>query len=834
MSFLSSKINPVRKSVEFFSNGVNKIYELIMGEKMGREAELFAKNLFRAFLGYGVAGFCVFAFEILAGRILGPETYGKYVLVATMGLFLYLFVTFGVNTSAIKYGVSADDETRKKIISSAYFITALSSLVFGLGFFILSRKISIALSIPLSLFRLSIVFGILLGFYVISTDSLRAVYEIKKLSLFRACYGFLIITLLLFFSVLSRGSFFIALLPIFISYLVVFLSITFNIRKRFIFKWDSFWIKKLLNYGIFAALGGLMFTFLPILSQLFVNKYSSLKNVGIYAAYYFSSINVAIFLYNIFIVVFFPTMSKLRQKHLVIKKIGKIIPFLFLIGAPLLFLTQIVSLKFYGSQYPLNILLVLAFDMSAILICIYGLYSWFFYSLGIRQVKKITVLTLFMFLANIMLNFYLVPRFTLWGAIFSVFLTYLVGLIFLSGFLKKEKNQGNSLRRHLKFKVCHIVSADMTARFILLNHLLSLKNEGYDVSVVCSVGKYTREIKELGIKVKLIKIKRKIFTPVSDLLALVKMILYLNKEKINIVHTHTPKAGILGRFAAKLAGVPIIVHTNHGFYFHEGTPLFKRKFFVFLEKTAAWCCDLIFSINKEDIQTAVKEKICKKEKIKYSGDGIDTFCFKPNFSEDFINQEKAKLGIGKQDKVIGFVGRLVEEKGVKDLLFASSVVRKNFSNAIFLIIGPKEPDRKDCFDPEPFMKEHNLGGKILFLCETKNISKLYALMDILVLPSHREGLGLVLLEASAMEKPVIGTDIRGCREAVDKNKTGLLVPPKNSKELAKAIVYLISNPEVCEKMGKAGRKKVLEEFDEKLVFDRIKKEYEKLILEKGI
>lgn len=801
---------------------------------MSKEAEVFVRNLFRAFLGYGVAGFCVFVFEITAGRTLGPETYGKYVLASSIGLFLYLFMTLGVNAAMIKYGAGADEDTRKRIISSGYFTAICASLFFGVIFFIFSNKISALLSVPQSLFLSSTLLGILFGFYVMATDSLRALYRIKNLSFFRASYGILILALLfLFFNFVSRTSFLVVVFSICISYFIIIVAITFKIRKYLTFKLDKFWIKNLLTYGFYTAIAGLMLTSLAMQSQLFINWYSEAKDVGIYGAYYFSSINITVFLYNIFIVVFFPAVSMMAQKQTAFKKIGKLIPFLFLVWLPLLFLVQLVALKFYGSHYPLNIPLMLAFDMSAILICIYGLYIWFFYSLSVLWVKKITILTIFIFPTNILLNFYLVPRFSLWGAIFSIFLTYVIGLFSLFILSKKERREFAVFDNSFPIKICHVASIDMTARFILLDHLISLKNGGYDVSVVCSAGKWVKDIQNHGIKVKAIEMKRKIFTPISDLVALIKLMIYFKNERVDIVHTHTPKAGILGRFAAKMAGVHMIFHTNHGFYFQDNSFFLKRKFFIFIEKIAAYCCDIMFSINKEDIESAVKEKICNREKIKYSGDGIDIARFNPEkFSEQFIKNEKTKLGIKGTDKIIGFVGRLVEEKGIKDLMLASFMVRKKIPNAVFLIIGPKEPVRKDCFDPEIFSKEYNLGEKTLFLGETSEMPKLYSLMDIFVLPSHREGLGLVLLEASAMEKPVIGTDIRGCREAVDKNKTGLLVPAKNPEELAKAIIYLIENPGIGEEMGKAGREKVLREFDENIIFDRIKKEYSRLINKK--
>jgi len=113
-----------------------------------------------------------------------------------------------------------------------------------------------------------------------------------------------------------------------------------------------------------------------------------------------------------------------------------------------------------------------------------------------------------------------------------------------------------------------------------LDQLKFLKKEGYEVSAVCSPGKWVRDVEREGIKVKTIQIKRKIFAPVSDTIAFIKLVIYLKKENISIVHTHTPKAGILGRLAAKAAGVPIIIHTNHGFYFQEKDFWLKKKLFI--------------------------------------------------------------------------------------------------------------------------------------------------------------------------------------------------------------------------------------------------------------
>lgn len=388
-----------------------------------------------------------------------------------------------------------------------------------------------------------------------------------------------------------------------------------------------------------------------------------------------------------------------------------------------------------------------------------------------------------------------------------------------------------SIQTSKKIKVCYVTSADITIRFILFNHLKFLKSEGYDVYAVCSPGKWIKEIEKEGIKMETIKFRRKI-SPIYDLISLVKLFFYFRKEKFDIVHTHTPKAGLIGQLAAKMAGIPIIINTVHGFYFQKRDCWLKRSFFILIEKIAAKCSDLIFFVNREDMETAAKGKICSPKIIRYFGGGVDPKRFNPEkFSDDFIIKRKKDFGINLDGKVVGIVARLVEEKGYLDLFNAFKEILEYFPKITLLTVGLQEPEKKDAIKIEIF-EEYKIEKNLVFLGERTDVEEIYAIMDVFVLPSYREGLGISIIEASAMEKPVVSTDIRGCREVVEGEKTGKLVPPGDPHKLAEAIIYLIKNPGEAKQMGKNGRKKILAEFDERLVFDRINKEYERLIKEK--
>ncbi len=391
----------------------------------------------------------------------------------------------------------------------------------------------------------------------------------------------------------------------------------------------------------------------------------------------------------------------------------------------------------------------------------------------------------------------------------------------------KEKSFLNPVKS--KIKICCVASVDITLKFMLLNQLKFLQKQGYDVYAICSEGKWVKSIEQSGIKVKIIRFKRRSFSPRADIAALFRLFFYFKKEKFDIVHTHTPKPEIYGQLAAKLAGVPIIMDTLHGFDLSPDMHWPQRRLFTFLQRFTARYSDVIFSVSKAVIQRAVEEKICNPGLLKYLGRDIDTNRFNPGrFSAEFILEKKKRLGIGLNKKVIGIVARLVEEKGYLELFEAFSKVLGEFPDTQLLIVGPREPEKKDKVDLE-IVKEYGIEKNIVFLGERSDVDEIYPLMDIFVLPTHREGVGASILEASSMERPVIACDTGGCPEAVGNGKTGILVPVKDVEKLTKAILYVLNNPNIAKEMGRLGREKILKEFSQELVLDRLKNEYRRLI-----
>lgn len=383
-------------------------------------------------------------------------------------------------------------------------------------------------------------------------------------------------------------------------------------------------------------------------------------------------------------------------------------------------------------------------------------------------------------------------------------------------------------------KIAHITTIDLALRYLLLNQLVSLQQAGLEVVGISNPGPDVPAIEAAGIRHIAVPMTRN-FTPVADLKSLFELYKVIKREKFSLVHTHTPKPGLLGQLAAKMAGVPIIVNTIHGFYFHDHMPEFWRRFYIATEKIAATCSHSILSVNQEDVQTAIKEGIGSPSLMKYLGGGVDIKELDPQkFRDaDWRQKKRGELGIAAQDQVVGFVGRLVREKGVLDLLQAAQIVLPKHPRVKFLIIGPTDPDKADTLTTNPAL-DYGIAASCIFTGIRTDIPELYALMDMLVLPSYREGLPRVPMEAAAMGLPCVVTDIRGCREIVEQGYNGLLTPLGDIGALATAIISLLEDRELAVRLGSNGRKLATEQFDEQLVFEKVKAEYARLLQARGM
>jgi glycosyltransferase involved in cell wall biosynthesis len=385
-------------------------------------------------------------------------------------------------------------------------------------------------------------------------------------------------------------------------------------------------------------------------------------------------------------------------------------------------------------------------------------------------------------------------------------------------------------------KIAHVATVDSSLSALLLNQLLSLKADGYDVTGISAPGPEAAQLEPVGVRHISVPMTRNL-TPLADLASLWHLYRVMRRERFTIVHTHTPKAGLLGQLAARLAGVPVVVNTVHGFYFHEHMHPIARSFYVIVERIAARCSDLILSQNFEDLKTALRESICRTEKVKLLGNGIDLARFNPDrISTGEQSAWRQKLGINAGTPVVGFVGRLASRrKGFLDFLAAARNIAAQQPEVRFLIVGATDHGKPDAADPRA-ASDFGIADRCLFVGQRPNaeLPPLYKIMSVLVLASLFEGVPRVVMEASAMGTPCVVSNVKGNREAVVHERNGLLVPLGDVGMLVAAVLRILGERNTAQRMGSEARRMAAERFDEQTVFQKVKAEYRRLLHEKGL
>jgi len=360
------------------------------------------------------------------------------------------------------------------------------------------------------------------------------------------------------------------------------------------------------------------------------------------------------------------------------------------------------------------------------------------------------------------------------------------------------------------------------------------KSDHYEVELATGPaigpeGSMVEEAKEKGIKLTIIPHMRREINFFGDLLAFIELYLLIRKGKYTIVHTHSSKAGILGRLAAKIAGVKIIVHTVHGLPFFEYQNRFLNFFYVLCEKFTALFTDKLISVCGAMARKATAAGVAKPDKFTTIYSGIELEHYFNNYIS--IGENQKELNLDPHGQVVGNISRLFDFKGHNYLLEAASRVVEVFPQTKFLLVG-------DGILRERLMrqaKDLKISDNVIFtgLVERKEVPKLISVMDVVVHTSLREGLPRVLPEALAMAKPVIAFEIDGIPEIIKDGKNGYLIPPGDSRKLANSIIHLLKDKEKARRMGKAGRDQVIPAFKLEVMLERISEVYKELIEERG-
>lgn len=377
----------------------------------------------------------------------------------------------------------------------------------------------------------------------------------------------------------------------------------------------------------------------------------------------------------------------------------------------------------------------------------------------------------------------------------------------------------------MSYRVLQLAAVDITLYKFVLPLMKQLRQEGYTVMAASKDLGYLKHIRDEGFAAYDLPMTRKM-NPVAILISIWKVYRLLKTNNIDIVHVHTPIAGFVGRVAALFAGVSVKIYTAHGF-------VAGNQILMAIEKwLAKHATELLFTVNSEDRALAVEGRYLPGNRIiDIQSVGVNTRRFDPDRNSAETQQQlKQSLGNAAGDPVIGYIGRIVEEKGVLDLLAAFLSIRKDKSLKL-LLVGPwdwDERDRKTVLKLKGIIEKSGLEQEVLLFGYREDIVALLGLMDVFVLPSYREGMPVSLLEAMAMEVPVIATNIRGCREEVDRT-CGLLYEPRDVDGLAAHLTWMLENPAKASEMGRQGRMRVQAHFDEEQVLDRQIKAYREML-----
>ncbi len=358
-------------------------------------------------------------------------------------------------------------------------------------------------------------------------------------------------------------------------------------------------------------------------------------------------------------------------------------------------------------------------------------------------------------------------------------------------------------------KIIEVTNVDFSLRHFLLPLMRGLRERGHEVIGVAAEGKLLEAARGEGFLVVAMPFARSL-SPIAQWRAFRALVAFFRTEKPDLVHGHMPISGFLARLAARIAGVPHVAYTCHGFLFNQPGPWPRRALAFVLEWLGGQMTNIHMTVSTEEAADARRLWINRSSVA--IGNGRDPARFHPDAAAR--TRLRAGFGVPEERVVVAVVSRLVRHKGYPELLAAMRDV-----DAELWVVGERlDSDHGE--DMEPYFAASGLGPRLRRLGYRDDIPALLAAADIFTLPSHFEGLPMSIIEAMLTGLPVVATDIRGPREQVVDGETGFLVPPATVDPLAAALERLVLDAGLRARMGAAGRARALAHFDESAVLAR--------------
>lgn len=376
-----------------------------------------------------------------------------------------------------------------------------------------------------------------------------------------------------------------------------------------------------------------------------------------------------------------------------------------------------------------------------------------------------------------------------------------------------------------------VTTVPISLKNLIVGQLPFMKERGFEPVMISADGPEREDvIREQGCSHIILDLTRKI-TPLRDLKALWQFYKLCRKYRPAIVHSHTPKAGIIAMLGAKLAGVPIRLHTVAGLYLIETSGL-RRKILEFVEVLTYACATRVYPNSSNLKEILINTLYNQPDKLKVIGNGSSNGIDTSFFSRSHVNKEQLQvlrqhLGISSENFVYVFVGRLVKDKGMQELVSAFVKLNEEHPQTKLLLVGPLEQE----LDPisEETLQEIEDNSAIVTVGYQKDVRPYLAISHALVFPSYREGFPNVPMQAACLDLPSIVTNINGCNEIIVDGENGLIIPPKNTAELYSAMEKMLTDQPLYAHLSHNARKMIIERYEQTYFWSLLLMEYQQLL-----
>jgi glycosyltransferase involved in cell wall biosynthesis len=370
-----------------------------------------------------------------------------------------------------------------------------------------------------------------------------------------------------------------------------------------------------------------------------------------------------------------------------------------------------------------------------------------------------------------------------------------------------------------QIRVAHFTTVDISLWFLLRTELVAGIEAGHEVVGISATGSFVPKIESLGVRHVAVPGLTRSWSPRSDLAAAANLWRLLRSLQLDVLHTHTPKAGVIGRIVGRLCGVPVVVNTCHGLVVTDKDRWAKRVAVKAIEALAAQFSDAELFQNPDDQKALAR--FLRAGRSEVVGNGIDLQAFA--FDSKARARVRAELGVSPGELLVGGVGRRVTEKGIREFAGAAKALS---GKATFVWVGPLDTTKANSLD-------RDLDG-VTFIGERLDMPAVYSALDVFVLPSYREGFPRSAMEAAACGRPMVLTDIRGSREIGRDGHEALFIPPRDTVCLAVAIERLLSDPMLRDRLGALAQERARRAFDQRAVVRRSYDAYRAVARRKGL